>query len=82
MSVVNDTAHDTQLLAGIRVGLRKARELGYDVERMDVTASISREVCAVHFAPIPQPGFITAGGDLSLTINSQTEEVIECKRGQ
>ena len=82
MSVVKGPEHDTRLLTGIRVGLRKARELGYDVEKMDVMASISENICSVHFAPIPDPGFIVSGGDLSITVNSQTEEVVQYKRGQ
>lgn len=82
MSVVQEPQHDTHLLNGIRVGLRKARELGYVVEKMDITASVSKGICAVHFASIPEPGFVTAGGDLSISINSRTEEVIEYTRGQ
>ena len=79
---MNEPQHDTQLLTGIRLGLRKARELGYAVERMDITASVSKGICVVHFAPIPEPGFVTAGGDLSVFIDPRAEEVIEYRRGQ
>lgn len=82
MNAVQEAEHDTQLLAGIRIGLQKARNLGYDVERMDVTASIADGLCAVHFAPASRPGFITAGGDLVLKIDSRTDEVVACQRGQ
>ena len=82
MSVAQEPEHDTQLLTGIRVGLRQARELGYDVEKMDLTASVAEGVCAVHFAPVPRPGMITAGGDLAITINPQTGEALGYKRGQ
>jgi hypothetical protein len=40
MIPVRDQEFDARLLTGIRVALRKARELGYPVERMDVTASV------------------------------------------
>ncbi len=82
MSVAHDPQHDTQLITGIRVGLRKARELGYEVETMDVTASVSEGVCDLHFAPIPSPGFITVGGDLSLKVDAGTGDVIDFQRGQ
>jgi hypothetical protein len=82
MSMVTQPEYDTQLLTGIRVGLLKARELGYTVENMDVSASVSEGLCAIHFAPVSAPGFITAGGDLSLTVNVCSEEVVEYKRGQ
>jgi hypothetical protein len=82
MIVIKDPEFDVQLLTGIRVALSKARELGYPVERMDVTASVSQGICSVYFAPFPDPGTIVAGGDLSLSINSQTNEVTEVERGQ
>lgn len=82
MVSVKEPEFDTQLLQGIRVALRKAREFGYPVERMDVTASLSKGRCSVHFAPIAAPGTIIAGGDLSLTVVPETEEVSSVKRGQ
>jgi hypothetical protein len=82
MISVKDPEFDARLLNGIRVALRKARELGYNVERMDVSASVSEGVCSVHFAPLARPGTIVAGGDLSLTVAPDTEEILEVKRGQ
>jgi hypothetical protein len=82
MIAVKSREFDAQLLAGIRTGLQKARELGYHVERMDVTASIADGVCSVHFAPVSTPGTIVTGGDLSLTVESQTQEVTSVLRGQ
>jgi hypothetical protein len=82
MSVATEADYDTQLVGGIRAALRKARELGYPVESMDVTASVSEGVCNVHFARIAAPGYIVAGGDLTLTVNADTDELIEVKRGQ
>jgi len=35
MIAIHDTEFDSRLLTGIRVALRKARELGYPVERME-----------------------------------------------
>lgn len=82
MSTATESDYETQLLSGIRAALRKARQLGYDVERMDVTASVLEGVCSVHLAPLPVPGTIRTGGDLSLTVDPRTEDVIEFKRGQ
>jgi hypothetical protein len=82
MIAIKDTEFDSKLLTGIRVGLSKARELGYPVERMDVTASLSQGLCSVHFAPLADPGAILTGGDLSLSIDPQTKEVTAVERGQ
>lgn len=82
MPAIQDAEFETRLLAAIRTGLRKARELGYDVEQMDVTASPCEGLWAVHFGPLEVPGTITTGGDLSLTVDPYTEQVIDFKRGQ
>lgn len=82
ISTATQPEFDTQFLAGIRAALRKARELGYEVERMDVTASLFEGGCSVHFAPITAPGTIATGGDLTLTIDPRTGAVVEIKRGQ
>jgi hypothetical protein len=82
MIATKDTEFDAQLLAGIRVALSTARELGYLVERMDMTASLSEGLCSVHFAPVAPPGMIVAGGDLSLSIDPQTKVVTAVERGQ
>ncbi len=81
-SAAQSTEHETRLLTGIRIALRKARELGYAVERMDVTPSVSEGSCSVHLAPIPDPGTVLTGGDLSLRVDPQTEEITELQRGQ
>lgn len=82
MIAVKGSEFDAQLLAGIRVALQKARELGYPVERMDVTASVLAGNCSIHFAPIADSGTIVTGGDLSLTVDSETEEITQLLRGQ
>lgn len=82
MIAINDTEFNAQLLTGIRVALSKARELGYLLERMDVTASLSQGLCTVHFAPLADPGTIMTGGDLSLSIDPRTEAVTAVERGQ
>ncbi len=82
MSVGTESNYDTQLVRGIRTALRKARELGYQVEVMDITASVSEGVCSVHFAPLATPGYIATGGDLTLTVNPETDEFIHIERGQ
>lgn len=82
MIAVNDSEFDARLLTGIQVALRKARELGYPVERMDVTASVTEGICSVHFAPLPQPGTIVTGGDLSVNVDPQRQEVVGFNRGQ
>ena len=82
MNVLQEPAFDAHLLTGIRVALQTAREFGYDVERMDVTASVTGETCSVHLSPLEEPGYITAGGDLSLTIDSRSGTVLDCQRGQ
>ena len=82
MSVVKEPEFDARLITAIRAALRQARELGYDVERMDITASVVGETCSVHLAPLEAPGYIVAGGDLSLTIDSQSGRILDYQRGQ
>ena len=82
MSVAAASDFDTQLVRGIQTALRRARSLGYHVETMDITASVSDGVCHIHFSPIPAPGTIQAGGDLTVAVNSDTDEVIGHERGQ
>jgi hypothetical protein len=82
MIAVKEQEFDARLLTGIRVALRKARELGYPVERMDVTASVLGGSCSVHFAPLAEAGAIVTGGDLTLSIDPEAEEVIGFLRGQ
>jgi len=82
MIAIQHTEFDAQLLAGIQVALSKARELGYPVERMDVTASVSEGVCSVHFAPLADRGTIISGGDLSLSVDALSNEVTAIERGQ
>lgn len=82
MNPVQQSEYDTQLVGGIRTALSKARELGYEVEGMDVTVSVSEGVCSVHFAPVAASGFVVTGGDLTVTIDSRTGEVVQFKRGQ
>ena len=82
MSVAAASDDDTQLVRGIQTALRKARELGYHVETMDITASVSDGICTIHFAPLPTPGFISCGGDLTVAINAETDELMQYERGQ
>ena len=82
MSVAAASDFDTQLVRGIQTALRQARGLGYHVETMDITASVSDGVCHIHFSPIPAPGTLQSGGDLTVAINSDTDEVIRYERGQ
>ena len=82
MSVAAASDFDTQLVRGIQTALRRARGLGYHVETMDITASVSDGVCHIHFSPIPAPGTLQAGGDLTVAINADTDEVIGYERGQ
>ena len=82
MSIAIESEFDTQLVRGIRTALRKARELGYQVETMDITASVAKGVCDIHLAPLSRPGHITSGGDLALLVNAETDEVIQYERGQ
>ena len=82
MSVAAASDYDTRLVRGIQTALRTARELGYHVETMDITASVSEGICTIHFAPLPTPGFILCGGDLTVTINAETDELMQYERGQ
>ena len=82
MSVAAASVYDTQLVRGIQTALRKARELGDHVETMDITASVSDGICTIHFAPLPTPGFISCGGDLTVAINAETDELMQYERGQ
>ncbi len=69
MNIATESEFDTQLVRGIQTALRKARELGYPVEIMDITASVST-------------GYITSGGDLTLFVNAESDELIHYERGQ
>jgi hypothetical protein len=80
MSTSHD--YDTRLLAGIEVALAKARELDYAVETMDVSASMQNGKCVVHFSPVPAPGHIVMGGDLSVVVDPASNNVLEVTRGQ
>ena len=80
MSTSHD--YDTRLLAGIEAALSKARELGYAIETMDMSASMQNGLCIVHFAPVPTPGHIVMGGDLSVTIDPVSNSVQAVRRGQ
>ena len=82
MSIATKAEYDTHLVRGIQTALRKARELGYPVETMDVTASLAQGICHIHFAPLTAPGYIKSGGDLMLLVNAETDEVIHYERGQ
>lgn len=82
MIAVKDPEFDAYLLTGIRIALRKARELGYPVERMDLTASVSDETCSIHFAPVAAAGTIMVGGDITLTVHPPSEEITDVRRGQ
>lgn len=82
MSVAAASDYDTQLVRGIQTALRTARGLGYPVESMDITASVAQGVCTIHFSPLPIPGCIRSGGDLTVTIDAETDELIQYERGQ
>ena len=82
MSVATASDFDTQLVRGTQTALRHARGLDYHVELMDITASVSDGICHIHFSPIPAPGTIQAGGDLTVSVNSDTDEIIGYERGQ
>ena len=82
MIAARESEFDVRLLTGIQVALKKARELGYPVERMDVTASVTDDACAVHFSRSPAPGTIHTGGDVSMTVDPAAQAVIAVKRGQ
>ncbi len=82
MSVAAASDCDTQFVRGIQTALRQARGLGYHVETMDITASVSDGVCHIHFSANSAPGTIQAGGNLTVSVNSDTDEVIGFQRGQ
>lgn len=74
--------HDMRLLAGIEVALAKARELEYAIETMNMSASMQGGKCVVHFTPVPSPGHITMGGDLSVTVDPESNNILDLVRGQ
>ena len=82
MTVAAVPDFDTHLMRGIQTALHQARGLGYHVETMDITANVSDGVCHIHFSPIPAPGTIQTGGDLTVSVNSDTDEIIGYERGQ
>lgn len=74
--------YETRLLAGIEVAMAKARELDYAIETMDMSASMQDGKCVVHFTPVPAPGHIVMGGDLTVTIDPNSNCVLDLSRGQ
>ncbi len=82
MSATAASDYDTHLVRGIEAALRTARGLGYSVETMDITASVSQGVCIIHFSPLATPGFIRSGGDLTVTIDTKADALIRYERGQ
>ena len=74
--------YETRLLAGIEVAMAKARELDYAIETMDMSASMQSGKCVVHFSPVPIPGHIVMGGDLSVTIDPVSNSVSDLTRGK
>ena len=82
MSALAESEYDIQLFRGIQTALRQARELGYHVESMDITASVLDGQCNVHLAPLPIQGCITCGGDLTVTIDAETGKLLHFQRGQ
>ncbi len=82
MSALADSEYDSQLFRGIQTALRQAREWGYVVESMDITASVLEGLCHVHLAPLPKPGRLTCGGDLTVTVDAETGQLLSFQRGQ
>ena len=78
------TAHvyDTQLLGAIEAALSQARQLNYPVENMDIAASMKDGNCIIHFLPVSAPGTVMMGGDLEVTVDSHSHQVLEFSRGQ
>lgn len=78
------TAHvyDTQLLGAIEAALSQARQLSYPVENMDISASMKDGNCVIHFSPVAASGTLVMGGDLEVTIDSISHQVLGFSRGQ
>jgi hypothetical protein len=74
--------HDESLVKALELGIKKARELGYEVEKMKIALSASDGVCMVYFELIPEPGHVALGGDLTVKVDLKTRSVIDFERGQ
>jgi len=73
---------DANIVKALEIGLKKARELGYDIEKMKVTLSVSDGACIVYFEILVPPGQGMLGGDLTVTIDLKSQRVIKFERGQ
>jgi hypothetical protein len=74
--------YDAKLVNALGGALKKARELGYENEKMKVTLSVSDSVCKVYFETIPEPGHAILGGDLTIDVDFNTHRIIDFERGQ
>jgi hypothetical protein len=74
--------YDSKLVAALGVAIKKARELGYGIEKMKITLSVTDRVCTAYFETIPEPGHAILGGDLTIKVDINTQTVIDFERGQ
>ena len=74
--------YDANLVKALEAAMKKARELGYEIERMKVTLSVSQSVCKAYFETIPKPGHAILGGDLTIEMDFETHRIINFERGQ
>lgn len=73
---------EKKLLSCIETGLKKARELKYIVENMKLSAWIENSHCFVYLEPQSDPNTIVTGGDLTIKIDFDRNQIIEFIRGQ
>lgn len=74
--------YDETITQALRVALAKARELGYEVEKMQVTVSVRDVKATAYFETIPEPGHAILGGDLTVVVDVKTLAVVDVQRGQ
>jgi len=73
---------DRKVLQALNVAMQKARELDYELEKMAVTLSRTKQTCTAYFHPIPEPGHAVLGGDLTVVVDLGRMECIRVERGQ
>jgi hypothetical protein len=82
MMVAQQQSYDTELVKALERALKQARSLGYDAEKMRVSLSVADDVCTTYFEVVPPPGQVILGGDLTVQIDLNTQNVIHFELGQ
>lgn len=67
----------------IKVAVDKAKELKYDVDKMDIKIEKSDTIISIYLSPKQnENNTVTLGGDITIKIDKKTRKIVEIKRWQ